>query len=640
MVLALVGCGGIHETRPVLVGPAVGREPVIGQPSVIPEGPRRGDAPDGIVRGFLAAAAGFAGDHEVARSFLASGRRDTWRPQAAVTIYPRTSSLSIATERLDGRRVPLSLRTAGARSTTASPTAPSPQASAVTPGTAGGQSAGTTPVTTATTATRGSFRLDADPLQTSRVAQVRVRTPVLATVNSRGSYTAAPAGKRIEVWFTLEREGSEWRIKNLLDGILLSENLFTPAFRSLPVYFPDRTGSYLVPDLRWFPSTATITTSLVEAVLAGPSRWLSPAVTNGAPRGTRLAIPVAPQNGVATVDLSLEARRAGPNQRRQLLQQLEATLGQLRLTVKLTVKQSAFNPSQVQVPGMTNPGQAVAPEPLRLRPEVMSSHPVFLDDRAQIQRLEPTGVVPVASVEALRSRRSRAIAVALDGSAYAALWAPAGSAGNSQVRYRAVQGPEVGRTRLLVEGRDLTPPSFDPEGWVWTAPAANPGWVLAARPGNRPVRVTAPRLRGHRVISLRLSWDGARAVAVIRDGGRIRLVAMAVGRSPDHTPLRLSKPFDLLGDLVSARDAVWADSRTVVVLGRRRQGMEQPLRVEVGGQCDPVGEVAGARTVAARIDPDSGQARIYVGTASGVLKEQQDSGWVQVARGRRPVYPG
>ena len=60
MVLALVGCGGIHETRPVLVGPAVGREPVIGQPSVIPEGPRRGDAPDGIVRGFLAAAAGFA----------------------------------------------------------------------------------------------------------------------------------------------------------------------------------------------------------------------------------------------------------------------------------------------------------------------------------------------------------------------------------------------------------------------------------------------------------------------------------------------------------------------------------------------------------------------------------------------------
>ncbi|NLT54071.1 MAG: hypothetical protein GXX79_05790 [Actinomycetales bacterium] len=635
----VAGCGGIPEGEPLLSRHRFSQEPV-GQLSVVPEGPRLGDTPDGIVRGFLLAAAGFAKNHEVARSFLTRAKQSSWQANTSVTVYPRESSLRAVTETLDGRPAPAEVRTAARATASPSKTPARTRSSPVLSPSAdpdpmpGATGAGPGPASTAE-ATATTTSTEKGPLATARTAEVVVRTPVVGTVDAAGSYTAADPGTRTEARFTLERDRGQWRISGLADGILLSETLFTPTYRTLAVYFPDRSMNHLVPDLRWFPSTDTISTAVVESLLSGPSAWLGDAVITGVPERTRLAVPVVVESGEATIDLTAEARTATPVQRQLLTNQLRATLGQLRLTARITVERADFAP--VPVPGAVSQ-TAGSSDGLVVHPEV-SQNLVVLDAKGRLSRLEGSALVPVPEAAGLRSRTARRPAVSLDGRSYAVL-----TEDRDKVRYvgEGPSGTGDGRVRpiTLISGARLTSPSFDPYGWVWTVPSRCKGWVLAARPGAAPVRVKAPRLDGQTVLAFRVSWDGARAIAVVRRGGRTRLLAMAIVRALDRVPQRLDTPIDVLPDLVTARDAVWADAETVVVLGRRTTGREQPWRVVVGGQADPTDPLSGARTIAARIDPDSGQLRLYAGTSTGEVHQRQGATWPKVASASWPTYPG
>lgn len=666
LVALVAGCGDIDPTEPVKTGPAVARLPTFAQASVIPDGPRPDDGPDEIVRGFLLAAGAFADNHEVARSFLTERGRSEWRSDTSVTIYPQESTLAVAMERLDGR--PLAVP---------SPTAtgdPVPSvAGRATPSGGGDAPAAPRDTSTGTPSPTGGHRTQAprptpgaaspglpaatdlpaptdpppatDPPApadlpaptasvspaTARTAQVRVTTPVTGTIDSHGTYLVEEPRTRREFRFDLVRDGTEWRIDRLRNGVLLLEKLLTPSFRPLSVYFFDPSATYLVSDLRWFPSTQTLSTSLVEALLAGPSAWLKDAVRTGVPDGTQLNLPIVPQGGVATVDLSPEARQAGPRQRRLMADQISATLGQIHLSVRLTVQRAEYR--LYQPPGEITPGTTAAPGDRRF-PAGMSSDLVVVGRSGRLERLGSGRSTPVPGVSGLRSRSTRAVGVSLDGRAYAVL-----TDGRDRIRYQ-VSGRSGAGARTVIRGKGLTPPSFDPFGRVWSAPSRNQGWVLSAAPGTAAVRVRAAGLRGYQVLCLRLSWDGSRAVAVVRRGGRYRALLLSVLRDQAHQPLALGEGVDLLSGLVSARDIAWADPETVFLLGRRQGSKEQPWRVTVGGFADPTTPVVRARGIAARIDPANRQARIHLGMESGEVYQGSGSHWSPLGRGRWPVFPG
>lgn len=85
-VLALTGCMGMPTSGPVQGGDVVVPEPENAIP--IPSGPTEGATPEGIVNGFLAAAAaGVYDDFGTAKSFLTSSAAQKWRPQASTTLY-------------------------------------------------------------------------------------------------------------------------------------------------------------------------------------------------------------------------------------------------------------------------------------------------------------------------------------------------------------------------------------------------------------------------------------------------------------------------------------------------------------------------------------------------------------------------
>lgn len=84
-LLTLAACTGLPTDRSPRPG-----EPVLGQPPQLvqaqPDPPQPGASPQQIVRGFLLASAGFADEHQVARTYLTDGLSETWVPTDHVLV--------------------------------------------------------------------------------------------------------------------------------------------------------------------------------------------------------------------------------------------------------------------------------------------------------------------------------------------------------------------------------------------------------------------------------------------------------------------------------------------------------------------------------------------------------------------------
>ncbi|HEU5222267.1 MAG TPA: LpqB family beta-propeller domain-containing protein [Candidatus Lumbricidophila sp.] len=82
---ALSGCAGIPDSGPVNPGhPAAGEESL--DFDQVAEGPRTGDSPEQVLRGFLDAASSPQNNYQIAKSFLTQEFAAQWRPDAGVTI--------------------------------------------------------------------------------------------------------------------------------------------------------------------------------------------------------------------------------------------------------------------------------------------------------------------------------------------------------------------------------------------------------------------------------------------------------------------------------------------------------------------------------------------------------------------------
>jgi len=589
----LSACAAIPTTGPVVAGRKVSADPREGVFQVLPDGPVAGASAEGIVTGFLRAAAGFGDDHQVARSFLTPQRRLSWQPEASVAVYPNESSLQLKTVRGHATSAS-SLRSAG--------------------GPDGSAANGWTPPETAT---------------------VTVRTPIDARIDADGRYRLADPGETVTTTFDLIKYDGQWRISSLSDGILVTAADFDLTFRPFPVYFTDVAGHYLVPDVHWFavsrdePGSPELPTVLVRVLLEGPPAWMKGAVTTGAPAGTVMGLSAVVVSGdVATVDLNDRVRSASTRQRQLLLSQLQATLRQLSTigAVQITVRRLAFD-----VPAGSS--DSSDPSDPSLQPTVdpvVDGRPVVIDSKGQLARLSGHTLKPVKGVTGLAVPGANRPAVSSDGSsAYAVL--------NGDRSKLLLQLPGT-KAVTLVKGDTLSAPSFDPQGWVWTSPAANSGWVYAASLDSDIVKVRAPWLKHMQVVGLRLSRDGSRAVVAVRYRGQAHLFLTGVVRGTDGQarPRLLTQPIGLIPDLQTVKDVAWVDEDQVVVLGRRSSDRdERPWVVQIGGTITPATVVSGAESIAA----GNGESSLMAGTPNGI---QVRSGalWVKVSSARWPAFPG
>jgi hypothetical protein len=550
VVLFLAGCAGIPSSGEVLSGGG----PVVPVDPLVPVAPLPGasDDPVTLADNFIqACAAGVSGTFVVAQEYLTPAARQTWDPEAKVTVF-------------------------------------------------------------------GSG--DFTPVWNEGAQTVTYSLPVIATIDATGIFTEVDPGTPQDITFAMAQEATgKWRISGIDSGIVLAGAHFDDLFRPVEVAFASADGKVVVPDLRWVPRSNSATFA-ANALLGGPSAWLADAVQTGIPVGAALSLQSVPiTDGRAFV--ALDSGAGGNDAQRALaLMQLTKTLRQLPDVTSVDVTIGGLAPgadATTQLDDAPIPGTAAV---------------AFVDGRLGYWDADALTVVP-PSVGALPSG-ANSPALSYDGTTVAFLIGSStlvtsdALAGGTMALASAGDAPDaVMPVTVAYSGSDLTTPSFDWYGTVWTAERSGSGSLVALAPGAAPKAVGVPWLEGREIGAVRVSHDGARVAVLSREGGVWRLDVAGLIRDADGVPRSVGQPLSVGLGVGPASHLVWVDGRTLAVLADAPAGSTPSLGISVvGGGTTVLSSSADAVQVAAR----NGTSSIAVVTREGEIFQRSAAGWSRV----------
>ncbi|MDQ6752355.1 MAG: LpqB family beta-propeller domain-containing protein [Actinomycetota bacterium] len=441
-------------------------------------------------------------------------------------------------------------------------------------------------------------------------SEFKVDFNVQSIVDAEGILTPSPAAAVETIKFGLKKEDGEWRISSVPDGIMLQAANFDTLYSPYSLYFYDPTFTYAVPDVRWLAGKATTTaTSLVRALLNGPAPYLKGAVASAFPDGMHLvrdSVPVT--NGVAQVDLTEQPLiDATVKARQQMQAQLMVTLQRnLNTVTSVTLRADTRevdlgSPGQSQLPVLNNqvPDRQVALS------------------KGELVRYDGGQVTPIDGLPTLAKYGPTHPALSYAKNLYAFL-----NADRSQL-YTVVPGQAE---QAVARGASLTPPSFSPQDWVWTATGDGKGTVLAVHPeAGKPgqpapaVALNVQWLLGRTVTSFRVSRDGSRALVVSEQNGVSTVQITGILRTGD-VPKELTAPITLVNS-VNATVGVWVNETSIAVM--------QPSATD-----QVVVEILDLKADAQQLAPLAGMVGLSGGNGALDLYGQTSSGlYVRVGNG-------
>lgn len=429
--------------------------------------------------------------------------------------------------------------------------------------------------------------------------------PITASVDAVGRYAVSDSSTAQTLpTFGFVQEEGEWRIAELGDGILISQQAFPSVFSQHTIYFWDAGFRNLVPDLRWFPSRSEVATRIVRALLDAPSSWLGQGATVSAiPEGTQLALaPVSIVGGQAQVDLTSEVLALNDRERQRLRLQLAASLRSVSgvIGVQVTVEQNI-----VTIPDWTSGSPDIVPQ---VDPRVL----VRADDAfgfARGDEIAPLGTLSAkvialeATAAALAPTLTLATVLNADG-----VW--------------AVRTGDA--TSVLLDTRPgLIAPSIDAYQFIWSVPAQG-GVIHATELGGTVHVVEASLPDDVRIVSFVISRDDARALIMLDGAGGPRLIYTAVIRDAGSgVPIRLGEFRDLPLNGDVAVDAAWVDEVRVASITRTDDQTLVELH-EIGGRSRPLGLPPEATQI---VGGNGGTDGIRVLGQNGAVFEPRGSGW-------------
>lgn len=432
-----------------------------------------------------------------------------------------------------------------------------------------------------------------------------------ALVDSQGNYADVSPPQSITSDYSFQELEGQWRISAAPNGVVMDRFTFDQVYQAHPLYFFDSTNSMLVPDVRFFPNGASASTRITKALLAGPSGWLS---ANGAthtafPAGTALVADSVPvTRGTATVDLNSAALSADPNVIRQMKQQLSASLQSVDniTAVNMLVDGAAMN---VAISGSLD---AVMPKPV-------DSRPLVLTDKA-FGYWTGTAVDPSAQLQSSMLAEQPTAITTAKGNTLAAVLSNQGA---SFVRNGNVQ---------LVDTRlGIAAPALDSFGYLWSVPTNQPDKLFVISTDGKQVPLEVPWAEADSILSLSISRDGTRVLALLRTDDNYVLVVSALVRGDKAVPLQLGTPVVLSVASGTPIASAWVDSTTVVSVSAA--GGPFTVRTQViGGQSTDLAQVSSGTPVS--VVGANTIAGIRILTAEGnVLTQRSSAQWLSAASG-------
>jgi hypothetical protein len=446
---------------------------------------------------------------------------------------------------------------------------------------------------------------------TDRVTSTQLRLDITPSgyIDESGNYQAAGSQAPVPLNYSFVKEHGQWRISKAPDGIIIDADQFQNVFSPHPLYFYSPDYHYLVPDLRWFPSSrSTIATRIARALLAGPSKWLEDAVVTSFPRGTQLSSgAVVVQGGVAQVTLNAVAAGADQPTVNRMDEQLTESLAATAPSVALTIDGVSEN-----VPGSTDAD----------RDPAVAASPLVLKD-GRFGFLSGKSVVPLSGIgDKLAALRPSAATVTADGSAAAAL-----AGGSVYAVSQALEQP------VAIDRRPgLVAPAIDNDGIVWSATGDASGAFAVSAGDGTTATLKAGWPDARQLIAFAISRDGTRLAALVGTAdGQSHLMVAGIARDTTGHPTRIGEPVDLGGlGLSSGISLAWTDELTVAVLGVSPQGGTAIVSQQLGGVLsDPTSGPSGGMTLAA----GNPATQSWVLVSGGTLETPAGNGWQTAATG-------
>lgn len=455
-----------------------------------------------------------------------------------------------------------------------------------------------------------------------RRGTVSYELPLASTIDDSGRRTEAAADTMQHLEFKVQQnEQGHWRISELADGVVVSQENFTVFFRAVDLVFATSDRTTVVPEVRWLPD-ANVVTAAARELIQGPSSWLADAVQTGFPSTSGLAVEsVVVHEGLASVDLSPQS--AGTPEDRALAAE------QMRLTLEALPNVANV---EVRIGGLP----IVLANSRRLEPApVPDEHAVVLVNGRlgtwDGEVLQVTG----DSVGAL-SEQAYGLARSYDGTQVAyveedALMVTSALTDPGAVfvqPHRNLEPPTapIAATQVAT-GNSLVPPSFDRLGYLWTVESVTDQGMIAVSPEGETLTFASEWLRARSTVALAVSRDGSLMAVLSRSGGQPVVEVASIHRDDQGVPLGLGEPFPVGTGVHAGVDIAWTDDSTIAVLGSAVEEAPSPLwLITVGGGTHEVSTQPHASTLAVR----TGAASIVVITDEGQVSERSGPAWAGV----------
>lgn len=429
----------------------------------------------------------------------------------------------------------------------------------------------------------------------------QVVVDLAARVDAEGRFESFPSGSNRQLEFKFVQESGQWRISQAPDTTILIRPVFEVVFRDYSVYFLDKQKRYLVPELRWFPTSAATGTKLANALLRGASSWLRPAVTSAIPSGTRLSIDaVTVIDRVALVDLTARALVATRSDRYLIKAQLEATLSQL--------------PNVEQVAISIERSRQEIPDP--------ASEVGKLENR-QLLAVGPEGLQLIGTGESNFFGSGEEFFGLSEFSSFAA---------SKQVGALAEISPSgVVRTGLeapgesveLVDGRaNVASIDFDAQGFLWSVPRARSAPIAIIAPSGERTILSAPWLAGQAIRGLALSIEGTRVAIMLQGADRNRVFLSSVIRDQSGAPIELAEGIEIASEAPAPVQVSWTGAMQLAVLSNQN-GVGNIYLIKPGGGFTTIAAVSGTEIVTSQ----GSNSPLYALTSDDGLYVFRGSSW-------------
>lgn len=423
-----------------------------------------------------------------------------------------------------------------------------------------------------------------------------VEVEVTARVDANGRYEELPAGSTRTLEYAFSDQAGQVRISSAPDVTIVIRPVFDVVFRSYSVYFLDQSKSALVPELRWFPANPATGTKLVNALLAGPSDWLKPAVVSAIPTGTVLSLDaVTVQEEVALVDLSARALVASLSDRALMKAQLVATLSQLPTITKVAIS-------------IERSVQDIPDSELSVKFGPNGTMVALGEDGLKAVSGAATDEIP-AGASFFGSREVTNLALSASTSKIAA------STSNG-VFETSLDNPGAA-VKFLDPRTTLTAIEYDQLGKLWLVSGSQVS--VDSKP------LSASWLSGQSISAFALSPEGSRAAMIVGQGASSQVLLTSVIRNQAGTPIELASPITLVAELSNPTLVSWFDQVTLSIFTSQSDSSNVTL-VEIGGGTRLVQGLADAKSLVALGDGSA----MYLLKDTGELFTYRGSFWASI----------